>query len=140
MCVAAMAKLAALVPKPGVNLTRYHGVLAPNSQQRVKVTPARRGKAASKHPGTDWLDKTPEERHRSMTWMQRLKRVFQIDIKQCEHCGGQVKVIASIEDPSVIEQILKHLKQKHGENTNETLTFAHQRAPPPLSLQASLID
>ena len=75
-----------------------------------------------------------------MTWMQRLKRVFQIDIEQCEHCGGQVKVIASIEDPSVIEQILKHLKQKESANANETLTFAHQRAPPALSLQASLID
>jgi chorismate mutase len=47
-----------------------------------------------------------------MTWMQRLERVFIIDIEVCEHCGGQVKVIASIEDPKVIEQILKHLKQK----------------------------
>ncbi len=47
-----------------------------------------------------------------MTWMQRLKRVFNIDIEVCEHCGGHVKVIASIEDPKVIEQILKHLKQK----------------------------
>ena len=30
-----MAKLAALVPKPRANLTRYHGVLAPNSKQRM---------------------------------------------------------------------------------------------------------
>ena len=44
--------------------------------------------------------------------MQRLKRVFNIDIETCEACGGRVKVIASIEDPSVIEHILKHLKQK----------------------------
>ena len=44
--------------------------------------------------------------------MQRLKRVLNIDIEVCEHCGGQVKVIASIEDPKVIELILKHLKQK----------------------------
>jgi hypothetical protein len=26
------------------------------------------------------LDKTPAERHVAMTWMQRLKRVFNIDI------------------------------------------------------------
>ena len=25
-----------------------------------------------------------------MTWAQRLKRVFNIDIETCEHCGGQV--------------------------------------------------
>ena len=108
-----MAKLAALVPKPRVNLTRFHGVFAPNSKRRVQVTPAKRGKKPdTEPPDTDWQDKSPVERHRAMTWMQRLKRVFNIDIEVCEHCGGQVKVIASIEDPKVIEQILKHLKQK----------------------------
>ena len=39
-----IARLVALVPKPRVNLTRYHGVLAPNSKHRVLVTPAHRGK------------------------------------------------------------------------------------------------
>jgi len=29
-----IARLAALVPKPRVNLTRYHGVLAPNHRLR----------------------------------------------------------------------------------------------------------
>ena len=37
-----------------------------------------------------------------MTWAQRLKRVFNIDIETCSHCGGDVKVIACIEDPVVI--------------------------------------
>ena len=47
-----------------------------------------------------------------MTWIQRLKRVFNIDMEVCERCGSQVKVIASIEDPAVIAHILKHLKHK----------------------------
>ena len=42
-----MAKLAALVPKPRANLTRFHGVLAPNSKHRINVTPAKRGKGPS---------------------------------------------------------------------------------------------
>jgi hypothetical protein len=29
-----------------------------------------------------------------MTWAQRLKRVFHIDIETCRECGGTVKVIA----------------------------------------------
>ena len=45
----------------------------------------------------------------SMTWAQRLKRVFSIDIEKCEKCGGPVRIIASIEDPDVIKKILKHL-------------------------------
>ena len=44
-----------------------------------------------------------------MTWAQRLKRVFGIDIEDCSLCGGKVKVLAAIEEPQVIEKILKHL-------------------------------
>jgi hypothetical protein len=46
-----IARLAALVPKPRVNLTRFHGVFAPNSKYRVQVTSARRDKGSqSKAP------------------------------------------------------------------------------------------
>lgn len=44
-----------------------------------------------------------------MTWMQRLKRVFNIDIEKCERCGRHVKVVSCNEDPEVIEKILQHL-------------------------------
>jgi len=36
-----------------------------------------------------------------MTWAQRLKRVFNIDIEVGSLCGGSVRVIACIEDQSV---------------------------------------
>lgn len=39
----------------------------------------------------------------------RLKRVFDIDITTCSECGGDVKIIASIEDPAVIQKILAHI-------------------------------
>ena len=39
-----LARLAALVPKPRVNLTRFHGVFAPNSKHRVQITPSKRDK------------------------------------------------------------------------------------------------
>jgi hypothetical protein len=44
-----------------------------------------------------------------MRWAQLLKRVFDIDIEKCSHCGGQLKLIAAIEEPAVIERILTHL-------------------------------
>ena len=71
-----IAKLAALAPKPRVNLTRFHGVFAPNSQHQVDVT---RGKKTKTAQSTDNpLDQDPQERHKAMTWMQRLKRVCSI--------------------------------------------------------------
>ena len=53
-----MARLAALIPKPRVNLIRYHGVFAPNSSHRAAVTPARRGR---NKPTDVKLDKTPAQ-------------------------------------------------------------------------------
>ena len=37
---------------------------------------------------------------------------IRIDIETCERCAGQVKIIACVEDPAVIERILAHLKSK----------------------------
>ena len=96
------------MPKPRVNLTRFHGVFAPNSQYRARVTPVRRGKRKKTEPA-DETDQTSAEKRASMTWAQRLKRVFDIDIETCSECGGDVNIIASIEDPAVIHKILAHL-------------------------------
>ena len=41
-----------------------------------------------------------------MSWARLLKRVFEIDIARCPHCGGRLKIIAAIEDPAVIVGIL----------------------------------
>ena len=43
-------------------------------------------------------------------WAQRLKRVFAIDIETCPHCGGTLRVIASIEEPLLIAKILGHVQ------------------------------
>jgi hypothetical protein len=47
-----------------------------------------------------------------MTWGQRLKRVFKIDIETGPACGGALRIIACIEDPLVIEKILAYLDAK----------------------------
>jgi hypothetical protein len=72
-----ISRLVSLVPKPRVNLTRFHGVFAPNSKYRALVIPAKRGgRKRVKTPN----DQTSAEKRASMTWAKRLKRVFDIDI------------------------------------------------------------
>ena len=44
-----------------------------------------------------------------MGWAKMLKRVFDIDIQICSKCGGQIKIISSIQDSKVIKRILSHL-------------------------------
>ena len=117
-----LARLAALVPRPRVNLTRFHGVFAPNSRYRAQITPAGRGRQRKANP-----DRPAPEKRQAMTWAQRLKRVFWIDIATCEHCGGTVRIIACIQDPVVIETILLHLDGRDAARASPHAP----RGPPP---------
>lgn len=62
----------------------------------------------------------------------RLKRVFGIDIETCGECGGDVKIIASIEDPVVIQKILAHLDDNPTSAVSGLLPEC--RAPPSLPM------
>ena len=109
------------MPKPRAHLTRYHGVFAPASPDRARIVPGTRTAATSNRG-----EPSPTDRQRAMTWAQRLKRVFAIDIETCRQCGGRLRVIASIEEPAVINRVLEHLR-----HTAEPVDPAHpSRAPP----------
>ncbi|MGI8843407.1 MAG: transposase [Gemmatimonadaceae bacterium] len=116
-----IARLAALVPKPRAHLTRYHGVFAPASPDRARIVPRTCAAAANER-----AEASATGRQRALSWAQRLKRVFAIDIESCRQCGGRLRVIASIETPSVIARILEHLGRDA-----ESYHPAHpSRAPP----------
>ena len=68
----------------------------------------------------------------AITWAQRLKRVFDIDIETCEKCKGPVRIIACVEDPAVIRQILEHLHRKKSDDRQAQLP--PERAPPQIGL------
>lgn len=44
-----------------------------------------------------------------MDWMQRLRRVFDIDLSVCPRCGGAVCVLAVTSEPAAIAAILAHV-------------------------------
>ena len=114
-CRFGIARLAALVPRPRAHLTRYHGVFAPNCKHRHRIIP---------NPVHQSAREPHASRPAPMSWMQRLKHVFHIDIEHCGVCGGTLRVIACIETPEVIERILAHLAARN------TACSDSPRAPP----------
>ncbi len=46
-----------------------------------------------------------------LSWAERLKRIFAINVETCSQCGGSVKIIATIKDPNVIKKILDHIEK-----------------------------
>ena len=98
-----MQRLAALVPRPRLHLTRFHGVLAPNARLRAAVVPG---------PAQDTSVPSDEHAHGAparLGWARLLKRVFDLDLEHCPQCGGNMKIIAAIEEPALIAKILTHL-------------------------------
>ena len=83
-----------------------------------QVTPG--GKGNKSDIQTEEEEEEGKAKRRGMSWAQRLKRVFGIDVEVCPHCGGGVRIIACIEDPVVIRQILSHVETKQ-EQANELL-------------------
>jgi hypothetical protein len=132
-----IARLAALFPRPRLNLARFHGIFAPNFKHRARIVPRHaRGRVDADKPLAP------------MSWAQRLKRVFAIDIETCPECGGKLRVIACTrdgptrallglrpnrtlaftcaEDPPLIAKILAHVRRR------EALAARTARGPPAL--------
>ena len=42
-----------------------------------------------------------------------MHRAFAIDVLACVHCGGRLRLIATLHDPAVIRRILAHLDRAH---------------------------
>ena len=124
----------------------------PNANLRAQLTPSGRGKRSATDAEPADVNasdehRPPDERRRAMIWAEGLKRVLLrascpppfgptyrllqfapgdlvgIDVSTCVHCGGAVRIVASIEEPTAIRAILAHFA-KHG-----AMGEAHYRPP-----------
>ena len=102
-------------------------MFAAHAALRGTVTPGGRGPGAQTRAAPP-----PRPKDVRLNWARRLKRVFGIEIEQCARCGGRLKVIASIEEPELIERILAHRRER-GEEAAPTASVG-ARAPPQASL------
>ncbi len=120
-----IARLAVLTPAPRAHLTRYHGVLGPCAAWRSLIVPTANNEepvratgpapAPSESPnngkcsGETRAPKPAKPHPRNYTWSELMKRVFLVDVLQCEICGGAMKIIAAIHAPDTTRKILECL-------------------------------
>ena len=133
-CISAQAAGQPLIKSGAGSDPIITGCLRQRAKYRARVTPARRGRGNRQDIREDPEAPTPAECGAAMTWAQRLKRVFGIDIETCPACGGAVRIIACVENPDVIEKILTHL------DTKATASEATRRPPCRVPPQRLLFD
>ena len=92
------------IPDPRMHTIRYYGAYANRTRARYRPatdgTPAV-GKAAAGEP-------VPKSR---ASWARLIRRVFECDPLACPRCGAEMRVIAFLTDPAVIDRILRHLEE-----------------------------
>jgi len=143
-----LRRVAVLVPRPFVNLVRYHGVFANRSRFRAKL-PKPPGTLSADHPPAPptaapaterpTVPPAPPDRPRRLPWAVLLKRVLDLDALVCPKCDTPMLVLAFITDPAVVQRILRHLGIPTDPTTlaparcpfDETTIFTDNQADPP---------
>ncbi len=88
-----LEKLAALTPRPRINLILYHGVLAPHARWRARVVACGTPSAAALTM-PERLDDASDDAPlatppRHWAWANLMRRAFDIDVLACPRCGGR---------------------------------------------------
>ena len=112
-----LERLAALVPPPRKNITRYHGVFAPSSKLRKSVT---------QHTQDQYLrtqrllirKSNKKKRNYWCLWALLMRHVFREEVLTCPRCQSSMQMIALIDHPEAIHAMLGYDDEA--------------RAPPPL--------
>lgn len=106
-----MDRLAALIPPPRRHRHRYYGVLAPNSPLRPAVTAL--AAAPEPEPGPVEAETVAQEslvsRAARVVWAMLLARIYEVFPLTCPKCGGEMRIIAFIDDPTEVKKILTHM-------------------------------
>ena len=112
--------MAAITPRPDINLIICHGVISPRARWRGRVVAYGRlvpeptssaSRAAPLEPGLD--GPATETRPRYWTWAALMHRAFAIDVLACPNCGGRMRLVGTLHDPAAIRRILAHLGLSH---------------------------
>jgi hypothetical protein len=104
-CFPAMEWLAAMcshIPNRGEQMVRYYGYYS--NVSRGKRRQERLGDAIP-----CILEPQGDEKTFRRNWARLIQKIYEVDPLICPKCQGTMRVIGSIDDPSVIRAILEHL-------------------------------
>ena len=130
-----IARITSHIPRKGSKQVIYYGAYSQawrGREHRQGILPEASGKEKSA-PSIE--DRSSYSRRRRQLWAVLLKKVWDVDALKCPKCGGQMKVISFIEQPSVIRRILKHLDLWEDPRPPPVpLESSSPREPPPQAL------
>ena len=104
-CFPAMEWLAAMcshIPNRGEQMVKYYGFYS-------NVSRGKRQKEGSDDAVPCIIEPQGDLKAFRKSWARLIQKIYEADPLVCPKCQGKMRVIGSIEDPSVIRAILEHL-------------------------------
>jgi hypothetical protein len=118
-----IARLVAHIPDKGQVMQRYYGYYANRTRGARRKTDE--ATAAPSHDRVPPSEIEPPAGGVTMVepqlfsrtdlrrrWAELIRLVYEVDPLECPRCGGEMRVIALIHEPAVIDKILRHLRNK----------------------------
>lgn len=105
--------VAQLISRPRKHRPRYQGALAPNSPMRRKIVQYANQPLPEKLGKIETLKKRVKETKACVKvvslWAILIARIYVVMPLTCLTCGSEMKIIAFIKEPTVINKILDHI-------------------------------
>lgn len=103
------------IPDKYEHLVRYHGYYFNRSRGARRLV-----ENGNEPAGPIRIDEPPADNRRKTNWARLIQKVYEIDPLKCVNCGGNLRIIALIDDVDIIERTLKHLKVWHPRTENRS--------------------
>jgi len=97
-----LVSLCSHIPNRGEQMVRYYGHYS-------NVSRGKRQQDGSEEAIPCILEPEGDVKVFRRNWARLIQKIYEVDPLVCPKCKGAMRVISSIEDPSVIRDILKHL-------------------------------
>ena len=121
-CLEWMAALVSHIPDRGGQTVRYYGVYSNVTRGRLK-----KEKVEPEFHTIE--DECPGRLNRS--WARLIQKIYELDPLTCSRCGGEMRIIAFIEDYKVVKKSLDYLS---------IYEFERKRPPPKIESSPDEFD
>jgi hypothetical protein len=114
------------IPDRGQHLYRYYGAYSNRTRKALPQNNLTQTRVTFPElPESDFDKPSPDSSSSRASWARLIRKVFEVDPLLCGKCGAEMKIIAVLTDPKVVDRIILHLQQ--------TDPATAPRAPPPIS-------
>ncbi|MGH7361394.1 MAG: transposase, partial [Candidatus Methylomirabilales bacterium] len=109
-----VARVLVQIPDPRRHSVRYYGAYSNAARGKRRKAEATAEPSASSGEAPVG-ETTPERADRAAfrrRWADLIRRVYEVDPLVCPRCGGEMRVVGFITEPTVIKRILDHLRKR----------------------------